>query len=209
VSGTQAGRTSIPVRISWSAADPGSGVATTRLERSLNGGAFAAVSLASATARSVIQSLAYGARYRYRVTATDNAGNETTTPIEGPTFTPTLYSEGYPRVAYGGTWTVARSTSYLGKASRYATVARRRATITFSGFAVAWVSTAARTHGSARVYADGVLQGTYSTYRSTTMYRRVVTGRAFATPGTHTYRVEVVGTAGHPRVDVDSFIVLR
>ncbi len=210
VAGTQAGTAGVPIKIAWSASDAGSGVASVRLERSLNGGPFAPVTLASTTARDVTQTLSYGVRYRYRVEATDNAGNSGAgTWVEGPSFSPTVYSEGSTRVAYAGTWVAARSSSYLGGAVRYASVAGRRATFTLDGLAVAWVSTAAPSRGSARVYGDGVQQGTYSTYRSATAYRRVVTGRTFTSAGRHTYRVEVVGTAGHPRVDLDSFIVLR
>ncbi len=208
VAGAQAGRTGISIRIAWSIADPGSGVATMRLERSVNGGTFTPVTLTSSAARSVSHTLTYGRRYQYRLTATDNAGNQATWAL-GPAFTPTLYTEGSSRVAYAGTWRVAGSSSYLGGRARYASAARHRATITLSGLAVAWVSTAARTRGSARVYADGVLQGTYSTYRSATTYRRVITGRTFPATGSHTFRIEVVGTARHPRVDVDSFVVLR
>jgi hypothetical protein len=144
----------------------------------------------------------------FRLMATDNAGNVSEWST-GVAFTPVVYSEGSTRVAYSGTWAVSRSSAYLGGVARYASVAGRRATITLDGFAVAWVSTAAASRGSARVYGDGVRQGTYSTYRSTTAYRRVVTGRTFTSAGRHTYRIEVVGTAGHPRVDLDSFIVLR
>ena len=41
------------------------------------------------------------------------------------------------------------------------------------------------------------------------MYRRVITGRTFTSAATHTYRLEVAGSAGHPRVDLDAFVVLR
>ncbi|MEA2545488.1 MAG: hypothetical protein QOI09_761, partial [Chloroflexota bacterium] len=32
---------------------------------------------------------------------------------------------------------------------------------------------------------------------------------SWATPGTHKIRIVVLGTAHHPRVDVDAFVVLR
>jgi len=208
VAGTRAGTSGVPVKIAWSHADPGSGVASVRLQRSANGGAFANVALSSSTARDVTQTLAYGTRYAYRLAATDNAGNATAW-VQGPSFTPTVYSEGSSRVRYSGTWSLSRSRSFLGAAVRSTGVAGRRATITLSGLAVAWVSTVAKSRGSARVYGDGVRQGTYSTYRSTTVYRRIITGRTFAAAGTHTYRIEVAGTSRHPRVDLDAFIVLR
>ena len=208
VAGTRAGVSGVALKIAWSQADAGSGVASVRLQRSANGGTFVNVALASSTARDVTNTLAYGTRYTYRLAATDNAGNVTAW-VEGPSFTPSLYTEGSSRVRYSGSWTLSRSSSFLGGKVRWTGVSGRRATMTLSGLAVAWVSTVARSRGSARVYADGVRQGTYSTYRSTTVYRRIITGRTFAAAGTHTYRVEVVGTSGRPRVDVDAFIVLR
>lgn len=208
VAGTRAGTASVAMKIAWSHADAGSGVASVRLQRSANGGAFVPVALSTSTTREVSQTLAYGTRYTFRLAATDNAGNATAW-VAGPSFTPTVYSEASSRVRYTGTWSLWRSRSFLGSAVRSTGVAGRRATITLSGLAVAWVSTAAKSRGSARVYGDGVRQGTYSTYRSTTVYRRIITGRTFAAAGTHTYRIEVAGTRGHSRVDLDAFIVLR
>ena len=208
VAGTRAGTTTVPVRITWSQADGGSGVQVVRLERSLNGGAFTGVALPSITANALTLNLAYGTRYTFRVTATDGAGNAAPA-VTGRSFTPALYSEGSSRVSYAGTWTISRSTAFLGGRARYATIRGRRATFSLAGLAVAWVTTSARTHGSARVYADGVLQGTYSTYGATATYRRILTARTFAAAGSHRFAVEVVGTAGRPRVDVDAFIVLR
>ncbi len=209
VSNSVAGQAGIPVRLTWGASDAGSGIGSVRLERSLNGGAYAPVTLGSSTAREVILTHNYNVRYQYRVAATDNAGNAAPDWVEGPPFTPTLIWDSSYVVAYSGTWGTARSSSYIGGAARYASSAGRRATVTVNGFAVAWISTAGSSRGSARVYADGVLQGTYSTYRSSAVYRRVVTHRTFAETGIHTFRVEVKGTAGHPRVDVDAFAVLR
>jgi hypothetical protein len=56
---------------------------------------------------------------------------------------------------------------------------------------------------------DGVLVKTVSTYRSSFQGRRVIWSMAFPSSGTHTVRIEVVGTAGHPRVDLDAFVVMR
>jgi hypothetical protein len=203
-----ASTSSVRLDLTWTAADPGSGVARIVLERSLDGGPWAAVATLGGDARTYRISAAYGRRYAFRVVATDHAGT-VAEPAEGPAFTPTLVSESSGAIAYGGTWSTARSSSYLGGRTRYTGVARRRATLTFTGLAVAWVATKGPTRGSARVIGDGALQGTYSTYLSSTHHRQVVTGRTFTAVGRHTYRIEVVGTRGHPRVDVDAFVILR
>jgi hypothetical protein len=39
--------------------------------------------------------------------------------------------------------------------------------------------------------------------------RAIVLTRNWASPGTHSLRIVVAGTAGHARVDVDAFVRLR
>jgi len=208
VVGVTASTSSVRLDLAWTATDPGSGVARIVVERSIDGGPWTAIATLGGDARRLRIAAAYGRRHAFRVTATDNAGN-TSAPVAGRAFTPAYYSEGSSAVAYYGTWAVARSSSYMGGRLRYTGIARRRATFSFTGLAVAWVASKGPTRGSARVYGDGALQGTYSTYRSATRHRQVVTGRTFAAFGRHSYRIVVLGTRGHPRVDVDAFIVLR
>jgi len=47
-----------------------------------------------------------------------------------------------------------------------------------------------------------------SLYSSTVALRRVAYVFTWAVQGTHTIRIVAVGTAGHPRVDVDGFVRL-
>ena len=74
---------------------------------------------------------------------------------------------------------------------------------------VAWVSAVGPTRGSARVFIDGALVSTISQYRADPGYRKVVFERSWVTSGTHTIRIEVVGTSGRPRVDLDALVVIR
>ena len=59
------------------------------------------------------------------------------------------------------------------------------------------------------VWVDGVYAGSVSLHASTTSYRKVVWSRSWATAGAHTVTLVVVGTSGHPRVDVDALVVAR
>src|SRR6476659_2784295 len=85
------------------------------------------------------------------------------------------------------------------------------ASVTFASTVrtLGWITTVGPTHGSARVYVDGHLAQTVSTYASSIGYRRIAFDRAWFTgpaDPTHTITVVNAGTAGHSRVDVDGFI---
>ena len=79
----------------------------------------------------------------------------------------------------------------------------------FSGRAVAVVAPRSRARGAAKVYVDGIYVRTVSLYRRTTTARSVVFARSWTTRGTHTIKLVLVGTAGHPRFDIDAFAILR
>lgn len=68
-------RTLHGVKVTWSGTDKGWGIASYRLERSFRGGAWTRVTLPSARTTSIVQKLTATGTYRYRVRATDKAGN--------------------------------------------------------------------------------------------------------------------------------------
>jgi hypothetical protein len=45
-------------------------------------------------------------------------------------------------------------------------------------------------------------------YQVASVARQMVLARSWSTTRTHTVTITVVGTAGHPRVDIDAFVVL-
>jgi hypothetical protein len=196
----------VPIRVSWGAAsDPGSGIASYVVQRSDDGGGFAGV---STTGTTLTQPLLVNHTARYRITAIDDAGNPGPATY-GPTFKPTLYQQTSSTV-YTGTWSTSTSTSYSGGSARSASTAGRYATFTATlARSIAFVTTKAASRGSFRVYVDDVYKGTVSTYSSTTKFRQIVYQFSWSAPGTHKIKIYVVGTAGHPRVDVDAFVVLR
>jgi hypothetical protein len=61
----------------------------------------------------------------------------------------------------------------------------------------------------AKVFIDGKQVGTVNTYSKTTIRRRVVFTRAFASGGQHTIKIVCAGSKGHPLVDVDAFLVVK
>jgi len=207
-SNVQISGTTLSVALTWTSSDgSGVGVASYEVARSKDGAAFATIAagLASPLLNTGASS---GHTYRYEVRATDSLGNVGSW-LAGPTLKPTLYQQTYSGITYHGTWTSSSSTSFDGCSAKYATAAGAYASYTFTGRAVAFVTTRASTRGSVKVYLDGVLVTTVSCTASTTTYRWVGFARTWATSGTHTLKLVVVGTSGHPRVDLDAIEVLR
>jgi beta-N-acetylhexosaminidase len=200
------GTTTVPVRTAWSAADP-CGVSGYSVERKVGGGAWTAQGLASPTATSLAQSLAFGSVDQYAARAADGAGNASGWAY-GASVMPILRESSSAYVATSGSWWTAGNTGYSGGSTRFATTPGASASYTFTGSGVAWVAAVGSARGSARVYLDGTYYATVSLYATTTALRRIVYAANWGSQGTHTIRIVVVGTAGHPRVDVDAFVRL-
>ena len=151
----------------------------------------------------------YATRYVARVMAYyANAGP---TDIAGPPRPAAShlnrYSEGSPMIAYSAAWRSASYSRYAGGAVRYATKAGAKATFTFNGSRVTWYGPVGPTRGQARVYLDGMLARTVDLHRSSFAARSAVFSKAWPTAGKHALVIEVVGTAGHPYVAIDEFVV--
>lgn len=206
VSPSTLGTTTGKVRISWGASDPETGLKSIQLQEKLGTGAYRTVKLTSLKAKSALRSLTFGKVYRYRVRATDVVGNVSAWTTSPP-FVISRKQESAAAIVYSGPWGLAASTSYSAGKARWATAAGASATLSFTGESVAWVSSKSTTRGSAEVYVDGVLVKTVSLKKAATTHRQVVFGTSWATAGPHTIQIVVLGTAGHPRVDLDTLVV--
>jgi hypothetical protein len=196
-----------PVTIKWSGSDVGgSGVASYDLARSINGGAFQAIAvgLASPVAST---SLVPGTAYRFEVRSRDRAGNVSAW-VAGPTIRGSVFQNTNTSVVYHGTWVLASGSAYSAGSVRYATAAGASASLRTSARSLALVTTIASTRGTVRIYIDGSYRATIS-LAGPTAYRRIVYSTSWTTLGTHTIMIMAAGTAGHPRVDLDAFEVLR
>lgn len=208
VLGAALGRTTVGTTVSWPAAtDAAAGVRTYELQQQVNARSWTRIAT-STRSRTVKRSLIVDAAYRFRVRARDRAGN-VSAYATGPVLVPRVYQEGTSSATYRGTWLSSASTSASGGRTRYAT--RRGASVSFrfTGRAVAVVAPQSRARGAAKVYVDGAYVRTISLYRRTASARSVVFGDSWAVSGAHTLELVVVGTAGHPRFDIDAFAILR
>jgi len=207
-SGASVSGTTIPILVSWSGADTGGAtVAHYELSRSTDGGSTWSVISTSLTSPSYVTSTGTTGTRRFRVRAVDSVGNVGAW-VNGPTFTPRLVQESSASLVWSGTWTKGTSSSYCGGYVRYHTIAGRSVSYTFSGRAVAFVSTLGPTRGAVKVYIDGTYVTTIDLSSASAVYKRLVYQRTWSTKSTHTIKLVVVGTSGRPRVDMDALAVL-
>ena len=201
------GSSSATLRVAWPAAVDDDGAVTHTLQQRVNGGAWTTVGAPTAAGGAVNRSVTLGATYQFRIAAVDQLGSAVV--AESAPLRALRYQESSSAISYRGTWYRFASSSASGGRTKYATRATNHARFTFVGTGVAFVAPRSRARGSARIYLDNVLVKTVSLYSSTSKSRQVLFQRTGLAYGTHSLRVVVVGTRGHPRVDVDAFVILR
>ena len=207
VMGSRMSSTTAVVRVGWPAAsDDRSGIGAYSLAQRAGTGGWATV-VPATTSRTADRTLTIATAWGMRVRARDGAGNWGAWTT-GSTITPLRYQETSWRASYRGTWRGLTTSSASGGHERYAT--RRGASVTFrfTGRAFAIVAPKGASRGSANLYVDGAYISTVSLHRSSWTPRIVVAARSWSSSAAHTVRLVVVGTAGHPRVDVDAFLVI-
>ncbi len=200
--GQTLGTTSVPVHVSWGATDP-SGIASTGLQRSVNGSAWTTTALPSAASTYADTSIPSGGTAKPHARATDKNGN-TSAWLEGGLVRASIYQQTSSAIKWAGTWRTAWWSSASGGSARYATARGASATFTFTGTSVAWVSTKGPSRGAASIYLDGHYVKTINTYASAGHSRAIMYAASWSIAGTHTLRIVVSGTPGHARVDIDA-----
>jgi hypothetical protein len=207
LTGVTTSATSMPVRVTWRASDSGgSGLASYDLARSVDGGSFHVVAAGLASPSAELAVVA-GHAYRFEVRARDRAGNRGRWSA-GPTLRPKLVQQTTGAASWTGAWSTVSDAALAGGSARTATTAGASVSFTFTGRAVAVVMSTDPAYGQVAVYLDGRYKGTIDTGTLSHVDRAAVFARAFAW-GSHTLRLDVVGTAGRPDVVVDAFEVIR
>ena len=199
--------TAIPLRLTWPAAtDTITGVGSYRVLVSRDGGAYLVIGAPTTATFTTLVSASH--TYRFRVYAVDRAAN-TSLSVYTATMRTIAYQDNSASVHFSGSWGTSASPSFYGGTARYSNTRTASASLTFSGRSVSWMAALGPTRGQARVYVDGTLISTINLNSLSTTERRLVFARTWSSVGTHVIKVVVLGTAGHPRVDVDTFLVLR
>ena len=107
-----------------------------------------------------------------------------------------------------GPWRLRENGAYLGGRALGSGVTGATATFAFTGSRVAWIATRAANRGRAEIAIDGVPLTTVDLDNAATQYRRLVFEHGWPSSGAHTMRITVLGTAGHPYVDIDGLVVV-
>ena len=169
----------IPVEVTWPAAkDALSGVEGYAVEVSRDGADFEefAPSGPSTHADGFVQA---GHRYRWRIRAFDQLGNESA-DLAGPTVRVELVSDGAAAIRYAGAWSRTSSASALGGAVHSTSSAGASATVTFAGRGIAIVAPVGPGRGAVDVVIDGRAAGRVDLGSSAGASRRVVFFRTLA-----------------------------
>ena len=127
--------------------------------------------------------------------------------------TPSARQDAAATVTYGGAgWKAQTTTSAWGGTVKYNATAGRTSATTFTGTAVAFVTTKAKDRGKVTITLDGKVVATLDLYSATTSSRVIAWSSAALKAGSHTVTVTVLGTKNASstgtRVDVDGFMVL-
>jgi len=196
----------LPMQLTWSAGDAETGARYFDINYSTNGGASWNNLTTFFRGTTAFLHVSPSGSLRFQVRATDWAGHESDWST-GATFSPRLVQQTASSVTYAGTWSKGSRSSYSGGSVRYTIVGKRSATYSFTGRAVAFVTTLSGSRGVVRIKVDGVQVARVDLGKTPTAYRRLAWSKAFSS--VHGHKVQVVVVGGYGRVDVDAFAVLK
>ncbi len=191
-----------PVRISWAGTDDATGIASYQVQASVSGGAWSTIYTGTAT--SVRQYFAFRKDLAFQVRATDVAGNV------GDWITLSskvlAYQESSASVRFNPRgWSRWASHKHSGAAAMYTTTRGKSATLTFTGYAVAFVAPKTANSGHLKIYLDGTYAGRFDLSASRTRYGKIIFRTTLA-DGPHTIKIV---SKSSKRISVDAFIVLQ
>ena len=194
----------LPMTLSWSGSDSGSGVASYDVRQSRDGEAWELI--ASKTTGTALQTtVTPGHTYRFMVRARDKAGNVGSWS-GGWGWYPQLVQESHGDLTYTGAWSPEADGDFSADGARFTTQAGATVKYTFSGRAVAWVTQLTPGSGAVAVYVDGDLVATVDAHADATTERFVAFTKSWSSYGKHTIKLVAVGGQ---RVDLDAFEVVR
>jgi subtilisin len=208
-SGSRAGLTTVPLRLTWAAASDLSGVVAYELGEVDASGSVGARTSFDASARTTDRPATRGAWHTYALRARDRLGNTAAWTKAAPVRVDAVQETGTGTSRSAG-WTRYASPYAIGGGAAYATRAGSWIRFRFSGAtAVALVGGRGPTRGAAAIYLDGAYLRTVDAWTRESGSRWLLFARNVDPALGHTLTIRIVGTPGRPRFDVDAFLVLR
>lgn len=133
------------------------------------------------------------------------------TRAEETASTATNYN-GTASISYTGNWNQGSTVrAFSGATAAYSNASAARATLTFRGTGVRWISAQGPQTGIANVYVDGVSVATVDTYSPTEQMQVPLFTSSALAAGIHTVTIEVTGNKNPASTDalvvVDAFDV--
>ena len=206
VVGGRVSTTYVPIRLTVTSSDTGSGVGTSYLQQ-LSGSVGHTVATAHSASVSFTASVGYTSTRYWRAWAVDRLGHRGAYVL-GPAVRPVIREETTHAITYHGRWALSYSGSALGHEVMRTTAAGATATFTMTGRAAAIVAPRGPGRGKAAVYVDGQYVLTIDLGSSTYHPATIVFGISWSTSGRHLITIRALGTHGRPAVDVDAVVSL-
>ena len=193
-----------PLKVSWSATDVPSGVASYEVQESVAGGSFKP--LYAGTGTSITKLYGFKQLLVFRVRAQDTLGNWSGW-VTSSARKIVAFQNSNKHVAYSGEWTRVRSAKSSGTGYAYTTTKDMKARLTFTGRSVMYVAPKTPASGKVKVYVDGTLLGTYDLRLDSARLGRIIATKSWGAWGTHTIRIVAVNNV--KKTGLDAFIVLK
>jgi hypothetical protein len=214
---------SIPVKVSWTAQDPESGIA--HYGYSLYDSGSEDATITKKTSRNlttwVVDDVCGGGGSEQNFYAWNGAGlhsswlwgDQGLKVVQDDSLTQTLSQ---PWIRYNGAWSTSACNCWSGGTTQKTTQSGASAVLTLPydpfgdgrDYGLGVLMARGPDRGKAAVFVDNVKVATVDTYSSSKLNRTVV-WRSTTSKATETIKVVNLATPGRPRVDVDAFILLQ
>ncbi len=122
------------------------------------------------------------------------------------TASATWYQESSSAVRYRGTWSTVTNAVHKGGQAVQSSVRGSSASLTFTGTGFTWIGSRGPTRGQAKIYLDGRYVRTVNLYASQFGPSTSLYTAWFSNERSRTFKIVVVGTAGHPTVLIDALV---
>jgi len=200
---------SVDVGIVWPAAGTVDGAPAIRIERSIDGAAYAALSPSSTAGQEILVGLPIDGRIQLRASVLDASGSPTTW-LDGPAIVIRIHDDTTPTMALAGSWTAAGHASYVGGTAASSKTAGSVATVTVDAYAVMVIGPVGSTRGRFTASIDGAAGTEIDTHRPRFDPSETLVVASWATAGRHTLRLEVLGSpATRPTVGLDAVVAIE